>query len=525
MKKRWLTIITVAALICVFAATAWASEPIKLVVNGQEIKTDVSPQIIGDRTMVPVRWIAEALGAEVQWDAQSKTVFISMKTPSSENQDSNLAAVIKLTEDFGKKMKNVSLLAPEDIAAKSIQENYAGIVSPALLAQWRSDLQNAPGRLTSSPWPERIEIIGTEKLSDFKYQVKGEIIEVTSVELANGGYAAKRPITLAVEKLDNSWLITAVKLDDYQEDPALYKNMQYGFSFQLPDSWKGYLLTSDQWKGFDIGTQSNVPVETGPLFSIRHPQWTAENPRQDIPIMTFTLSQWDSLQQREFHIGAAPIRPKELGRNSKYVFALPARYNFAFPTGYEEVEQILENNALQTIETAIIQPELAKKIIEETASLVLNALSTKDAKTIAEFTHPTKGIRLTPYTYVSPERDLVFSPEEIKNIFSDQKVYMWGYYDGSGEDINLTPSQYYEKFIYARDYINAEQIGYNEVLSSGNMLENQFVIYDNSIVVEYYFPGFNPDYDGIDWRSLRLVFEPYENDWKLVGIINNQWTI
>ena len=39
--------------------------------------------------------------------------------------------------------------------------------------------------------------------------------------------------------------------------------------------------------------------------------------------------------------------PKELGRNSKYVFALPARYNFAFPTGFEEVEDILAGNPLQ----------------------------------------------------------------------------------------------------------------------------------------------------------------------------------
>jgi len=38
----------------------------------------------------------------------------------------------------------------------------------------------------------------------------------------------------------------------------------------------------------------------------------------------------DSLQQEKFHIGAAPINPSELGRNTKYVFALPARYNYAF---------------------------------------------------------------------------------------------------------------------------------------------------------------------------------------------------
>ena len=84
-------------------------------------------------------------------------------------------------------------------------------------------------------------------------------------------------------------------------------------------------------------------METGELISIRHPEWTSQNQRQDIPIMIFTLIQWTSLQQGEFHIGAAPIGPKELGRNTSYVFALPARYNYAFPEGYEEVESILDS--------------------------------------------------------------------------------------------------------------------------------------------------------------------------------------
>jgi hypothetical protein len=126
----------------------------------------------------------------------------------------------------------------------------------------------------------------------------------------------------------------------------VYRNTQYGFSFSLPGSWKGYSIVTDKWEGNDV--KSGEIVETGPMISIRHPQWTSQNPRQDIPIIIFTLTQWNSLQQGEFHIGAAPILPSELGRNSSYVFALPARYNYAFPLGYKEVEQILENKPFQT---------------------------------------------------------------------------------------------------------------------------------------------------------------------------------
>jgi len=176
-------------------------------------------------------------------------------------------------------------------------------------------------------------------------------------------------------------------------------------------------------------------------------------------------------------------------------------------------------------EDSVMKSELAKKIIEETSNKIIRAISTKDTEVISEFVHPVKGVRITPYTYVSIENDVVFNQEEVKNFFNDQNVHTWGYYDGKGDDILLTSSQYYDKFIYTADFINAEIIGYNEVLSSGNMTENQFEVYKNAIVVEYYFSGFNLDLAGIDWQSLRLVFEQYEGDWKLVGIIHNQWTI
>ncbi|MDA8227701.1 MAG: hypothetical protein M0T74_08350 [Desulfitobacterium hafniense] len=260
--------------------------------------------------------------------------------------DNDKAAVASLVEKFGSRLKKVSLQAPKDIVKKSMQENYGDVVSPSLLAEWVNNTQNALGRVVSSPWPERIEIQRIEKMSDSAYDVKGQIIEITSVEMANGGAAAKRPISLGVAKVENRWMITSVKLGAYQEtDATVYRNIQYGFSFSLPKTWKGYSIVTTQWEGLAIG--SSQIVETGPLISIRHPQWTTDNPRQDIPIMVFTLTQWNSLQQEKFHIGAAPSGPSELGRNASYVFALPARYNFAFLAGFEEVEDILKNNPLQ----------------------------------------------------------------------------------------------------------------------------------------------------------------------------------
>ncbi len=176
-------------------------------------------------------------------------------------------------------------------------------------------------------------------------------------------------------------------------------------------------------------------------------------------------------------------------------------------------------------EKSIISPELAKGIIEVRAKDLLKAIEDKDAEKISEYVHPVKGVRFTPYTTVSIESDRVFNKVDIVKFFEDENSYEWGYYDGSGFEIILTPSQYYENFIYSEDFMNAPEVGYNEVLSFGNMIENQFEVYESPIVVEYYIPEINPEFDGLDWQSLRLVFEEFEGSWLLVGIIHNQWTI
>ncbi len=44
--------------------------------NGTAMEIDVPAQIIGDRTMVPVRAISESLGASVDWNRNSRTVII-----------------------------------------------------------------------------------------------------------------------------------------------------------------------------------------------------------------------------------------------------------------------------------------------------------------------------------------------------------------------------------------------------------------------------------------------------------------
>jgi len=45
-------------------------------VNGSQSTTDAAPKIVNSRTMLPIRFVAEALGAEVGWNGDTRTVTI-----------------------------------------------------------------------------------------------------------------------------------------------------------------------------------------------------------------------------------------------------------------------------------------------------------------------------------------------------------------------------------------------------------------------------------------------------------------
>lgn len=82
---------------------AVASSNIRLVINGKEIIPDVPPQIIDSRVMVPARFIAEPLGATVEWDGENNTVIITDKSKIADPivEKNNLIHVHELYNNYG----------------------------------------------------------------------------------------------------------------------------------------------------------------------------------------------------------------------------------------------------------------------------------------------------------------------------------------------------------------------------------------------------------------------------------------
>jgi hypothetical protein len=67
-------LLTLAVLFATFTTHVMAEENIKVVLNGAELSFDVPPQLINNRTMVPMRKIFEALGATVDWNNSTQTI-------------------------------------------------------------------------------------------------------------------------------------------------------------------------------------------------------------------------------------------------------------------------------------------------------------------------------------------------------------------------------------------------------------------------------------------------------------------
>ena len=61
----------------VFAVEDKQEPEIKVYVNDTKLQFDVPPIFINGRTMVPIRMVFESLGADVEWNNDTKTASIS----------------------------------------------------------------------------------------------------------------------------------------------------------------------------------------------------------------------------------------------------------------------------------------------------------------------------------------------------------------------------------------------------------------------------------------------------------------
>jgi hypothetical protein len=157
---------------------------------------------------------------------------------------------------------------------------------------------------------------------------------------------------------------------------------------------------------------------------------------------------------------------------------------------------------------------------------ILTAFKNKNYLAIADFIDPVSGVRFSPYGYIDTVRNVIFSKEKFVEQAgrSNQEKIVWGEFDGSGDTINMTLNEYIQKFVYDVDFSKPETRKVNEFIGHGNSLNNLISVYRNCDFTESHFSGFEKKYEGMDWRSLRLVFKEKEGKFFLAGVVHDQWT-
>jgi hypothetical protein len=180
-----------------------------------------------------------------------------------------------------------------------------------------------------------------------------------------------------------------------------------------------------------------------------------------------------------------------------------------------------------TVATAILPKKdefVEKDSIKAIGQQVLISLKENNFEELRKY-FSEDGVLFSPYGYIDSARSKKLSPDDFINAINKKWILTWGSYDGTGEPIKLTVARYLKKFVYNADYANAEAVSFDEVIKQGNSTNNLKEIYPNAHFIDYHFSGFDQKLKGIDWTSLRLVFEKRNGEYFLVALIHDQWTV
>ena len=91
----------------------------EMYVNNVKKEIDVKPRIVNNRTYIPLRALQEALGDEVTWDGERRTVNILEKDKGYINGKWN--KIISLTKEYKKTIENSDAYAVIKVSVPQIQ--------------------------------------------------------------------------------------------------------------------------------------------------------------------------------------------------------------------------------------------------------------------------------------------------------------------------------------------------------------------------------------------------------------------
>lgn len=76
MLRKIISLVLAIVIMATMSVSVLAADPIKLVVDGNTLSTEVPPVVMEGTTLVPVRAVSDALGGNTRWDAKTRKVTV-----------------------------------------------------------------------------------------------------------------------------------------------------------------------------------------------------------------------------------------------------------------------------------------------------------------------------------------------------------------------------------------------------------------------------------------------------------------
>ncbi|AFS79568.1 copper amine oxidase domain-containing protein [Gottschalkia acidurici 9a] len=185
---------------------AYASNNINLNFNGQGYVPPSNTKVEDGHIMIPLKWIAEQLGAKVSWDNENKTVDI--KVPESRILQSQINSFMYGLEPRTPKEAVDTWLKGVKSRSGSIQ--YAMLstnLQEKTYDKFNEGYWNTGG---SSPWIDDIVFLKEENINDAKVEYTIEYNLKSSAGIEGKG---EKVITIEKnpEEYSSNWYITEIK--------------------------------------------------------------------------------------------------------------------------------------------------------------------------------------------------------------------------------------------------------------------------------------------------------------------------
>lgn len=170
------------------------------------------------------------------------------------------------------------------------------------------------------------------------------------------------------------------------------------------------------------------------------------------------------------------------------------------------------------------KPADKNRLLTEISIKVLQSLKDSNYQRFVTFFHPKQPVRFSPHGYIDTGNVRSFTASSFLDSLHNGNNMYWGDASGSGNPIQKTIPEYFRRYVYDVDFINAPQRDINHFLGFSTSINNLQKQFPGTDFIEYHFPGFDKKYEGLDWRSLRLVFDLYKGNYFLVGIVHDEWS-